>query len=82
MDKMKKVLFSERGMKIVNTLFFLSLIFRNVGVIFVAYSIWILYLYHCIKISPSKASKGIYSAFIAFASVMIVLNLYFLFRTF
>ena len=41
MVKIKNALFSERGMKIVNALFFLSLLFRNRGIIFIAYIIWI-----------------------------------------
>lgn len=82
MDMLKKVLFSEKGMKIVNLLFFLSLIFRNRGVIFVAYAVWIVYLSYCVKTAPTKASKGIYSVLIAFASIVLALDLYFLFRAF
>lgn len=81
MDKIKRVLFSERGTGIVNVLFLLSLFFRNSGIIFATYIVWILYLSYCVKIARSKASKGIYSAIIIFAGVMVVLNFYFLFRT-
>lgn len=49
MNQMKKMFFSEIGMKVVNLLFFLSLFIRNCGVIFVAYAVWILYLLNCMK---------------------------------
>ena len=77
-NKIDKYLFSEKGMTIVNILFFLSLFFRNSGVIFVAYIVWILYLINCIKKANSQTAKITYSVFIVFASVMIVLNLYLL----
>ena len=77
-NKIDKYLFSEKGMTIVNILFFLSLFFRNSGVIFVAYIVWILYLMNCIKKTNSQTAKITYSVFIVFASVMIVLNLYLL----
>lgn len=80
MDKIKNVLFSEKGMKMVNLLFFLSLLIRNSSLICVAYAVWILYLLNCIKNTPSKAAKTIYSLFVIFTSIMIILNLYFLFK--
>lgn len=36
----KRLLFSEGGMRIVNFLFFLSLLFRSSGVVFVSYTLW------------------------------------------
>lgn len=45
MRKMKELLFSEKGMKIVNTLFFLAAIFYKSGLLFVAYFAWIVYLF-------------------------------------
>lgn len=36
MQNIKKILFSEKGMKLVNTLFVLSLIFYKSGLIFIA----------------------------------------------
>lgn len=49
MRKMKELLFSEKGMKIVNTLFFLAAIFYKSGLLFVAYFAWIVYLFFCVK---------------------------------
>lgn len=80
MEKIKQILFSERGMQIVNLLFFLSLVLRNSGVIFVFYGCWILYLTGCLRRSPSRAMRAIYRLLIAFAAVMILLNGYFLVR--
>lgn len=80
MKKMKNILCSEKGMKIVNTLFFLSVIFYRSGLLFIAYIAWIAYLIFCIKNTNVKGSKGIYFFFIGIAAVMICLNLYFLLR--
>lgn len=80
MKKIKEILFSERGMKIVNTLFFLSVIFYRSGLLFIAYIAWIVYLAFCIKHTDSKGSKIVYSTFIGVAVIMICLNLYFLLR--
>lgn len=64
MDKLKKLLFSEDGMRIVNMMFFLSLLFRNVGLIFIAYIFWIIYLVFCIKNVSSRSGRIIYRVFI------------------
>ncbi|MGM9573759.1 MAG: hypothetical protein ACI3VJ_04975 [Hominicoprocola sp.] len=80
MKKIKEILFSERGMKIVNTLFFLSVIFYRSGLLFIAYIAWIVYLAFCIKHTDSKGSKIVYSTFIGVAVITICLNLYFLLR--
>ena len=53
MDKLKKIIFSENGMKLVNLMFLLSMLVRNVGFIFVAYIFWIIYLVFCIKRTPA-----------------------------
>ena len=74
MDKLKKLLFSEDGMRIVNMMFFLSLLFRNVGLIFIAYIFWIIYLVFCIKNVSSRSGRIIYRVFIGFAVVMILAN--------
>ena len=80
MKKIKEILFSERGMKIVNTLFFLSVIFYRSGLLFIAYIAWIVYLAFCIKHTDSKGSKIVYSTFIGVVVIIICLNLYFLLR--
>ena len=76
--KIKETIFSEKWMKVINTLFFLSMLFYRSGFIFIAYAAWIVYLSFCIKKSESKGSKIIYSVFIGLAAVMICLNFYFL----
>lgn len=67
MEKFKQLLFSENGIKIVNMLFFLAFLV-------VAYLVWILFLAFCIKKAASRTSRIIYGYFIAFAVVMVVLN--------
>lgn len=78
MQNIKERLFSEKGMKLVNTLFVLSLIFYKSGLIFIAYLVWIVYLSFCIMQTKSKGSKIIYCIFIGIAIIMICINLYFL----
>lgn len=77
MKKIKSILCSENGMRVVNGLFLFSLLFYKSGLILIAYIAWILYLLFCIKNTKEKGSKIIYSSFIAVAAIMIVLNLYF-----
>ena len=80
MRKIKECLFSEKGMKIVNTLFVLSIVFYRSGLLFIAYIAWIVYLAFCIKHTCSKGSKIVYSVFVGIAAIMICLNLYFLLK--
>ena len=54
MRKIKEIIFSENGMKAVNTLFFLSMLFYRSGLLFVAYIVWICYLVYCIKNTESR----------------------------
>ena len=67
-------------MRIVNALFFLSLVFHGSGLVFIAYIAWIIYLTFCIKHTDTKGSKRVYLVFIGIAAIMICLNLYFLWR--
>ncbi len=80
MKQIKEILFSEKGMKIVNVLFILSLLIRNSGIILAAYLAWIAYLAFGIKTTQIKAVKVINSIFMTFAVIMIIANLYFLLR--
>ena len=80
MQKMKEILFSEKGMQLVNILFFLSAIFYRRGFIFIAYLAWVVYLSFCIKQAESNGSKIIDSVFMGIAIIMICINLYFLLR--
>ena len=73
-EKFKQLLFSENGIKIVNMLFFLAFLAHNLVFLVVAYLVWILFLAFCIKKAASRTSRIIYGCFIAFAVVMVVLN--------
>lgn len=82
MRKIKEILFSENGMKVVNTLFFLAMLFYWSGLLFVAYIVWICYLVFCIRNTESRGSKVVYSVFVGLAVVMIGVSLYGLIRGF
>ena len=77
MKEIKSILMSENGMKIVNALFLLSILIRNRGIIFALYSCWIIYLVYCIRNTKSKAMQISWAMLIAFAAVMICVNIYF-----
>lgn len=77
MKEIMKVLTSEKGMKVVNILFFLCALIRNRGIIMVACLCWIIYLVFCIKNTPDKMTKVIYKGFIVFASIILLANIYF-----
>ena len=76
MRKIKEILFSENGMKAVNTLFLLAMFFYSSGLLFVAYIVWICYLVFCIRNTESRGSKVVYSVFVGLAVVMIGVRLY------
>ena len=70
MRKIKELIFSENGMKAVNTLFFLAMFFYSSGLLFVAYIVF------CIRNTESRGSKVVYSVFVGLAVVMIGVSLY------
>ena len=80
MIRMKQFLASDRGMEIVNTLFFLTVLIRHNLMVIVAYGAWILYLRYCIGETTSPVTKGIYKGFVVLASAMIAVNLFFYIR--
>ncbi len=80
MRKIKELIFSENGMKAVNTLFFFAMLFYRSGLLFMAYIVWICYLVFCIKNTESKESKVVYSVFVGLVVVMIGVDLYGLIR--
>ncbi|MDD3367622.1 MAG: hypothetical protein PHP50_01870 [Lachnospiraceae bacterium] len=73
-EKIKEIFFSDKGMKIVNILFILSLFVQNSGLIFIAYLIWIVYLVFGMKHTQSKIIKISNFIFIIFAAIMIMAN--------
>ena len=77
MAQVKHFLASERGMQLVNALFFLTVLIRHNGMVIVAYGTWIVYLRYCISETASPVTKKIYKGFVVFASAMILLNLFF-----
>ena len=78
MKKLKEVFFSERGMGLVNMLFFLSLLIRVGWLTVMTYLVWVAYLVFCIKHAESKASN-INTVFLVIAAVLACVNLYFMF---
>ena len=75
MENFKQLLFSENGIKIVNMLFFLAFLAHNLVFLVVAYLVWILFSWRSAsKKAASRTSRIIYGCFIAFAVVMVVLN--------
>ena len=79
MKKLKEVFFSERGMGLVNMLFFLSLLIRVGWLTVMTYLVWVAYLVFRIKHAESKASKIINTVFLVIAAVLACVNLYFIF---
>ncbi len=79
MKKLKEVFFSERGMGLVNMLFFLSLLIRVGWLTVLTYLVWAMYLFFCRKHAESKASKIINTVFLVIAAVLACVNLYFIF---
>jgi hypothetical protein len=77
-NKLKTLLASDEGIKMVNLLFLLSLLIQNRGIIFIGCILWIAYLVYCIKRTSSKSVRIIHGIFVVFAAVMIAFNLYFL----
>ena len=75
MARIKQIRGSENGMKIVNTLFLLSALIRNRGIIFIACIVWIIYLLYCIKHTQSKAARWIYIIFAVYAAILLLLNI-------
>ena len=79
-DKIRASIESPKGMGIVNLLFFLLVFIRNRGIIFLAYTAWIIYLVYSIKTTPYKAVKIINGILILVAAAIIAVNLYFMFQ--
>ena len=75
MKGVMSLLYSEKGMKIVNILFLLSVLIRNRGLIMIAFLCWIVYLAFCIKNTSSNTPKIVYKVFTVFASIMLLANL-------
>lgn len=80
MDKIKKVFDSAKAMNVVNLLFVLAVLIRNHGIVLIAYLGWIAYLVYSFKRTSSMAVRIANGIFIAFAGVMIAVNLYFMMR--
>ena len=81
-EKIKTFLTSEKTMRAVNLLFLLSMLIPGVGIIYLAYLPWIAYLVYFTRRTPSRVIKIWNSILIILASGMILVNLYFMLRTF
>ena len=75
--EIKRFFASDRGMQFVNALFFLAVLIRHNGIVILAYAAWIIYLHYCIGKTTAAVSKRIYKGLVVFASVMILVNLFF-----
>lgn len=75
-ERIKCELVSEKGMKIVNALFFLSVVIRNKVFITCTFIVWLIYLVFSINHSSSKIMKMIYILLSIYATIIIVLNIY------
>ncbi len=73
MSRLKDTLYSERGMKIVNLLFYAANMLRLPIMLFVN-AAWLLYLIGGIERSPSKGSKAIYAILAVIPVVSMVMN--------
>ena len=69
-------------MRAVNLLFLLSMLIPGAGIIYLAYLLWIAYLVYFIRRTSSRVIKIWNSILIILASGMILVNLYFMLRTF
>ena len=78
----KEVLFSGQGMKIVNTLFGVTILSGIPGVVIVANLAWVAYLAYGIKISSSKFVKIMLCAFMLLALLSVATGVYGLFYMF
>ena len=77
----EEFVFPKKGMTAVKThCFCCRCCIRDSGIIFIAYLVWIVYLALGIKNTSSKGIRIINSVLIAFAMLMVLVNLYLLLR--
>lgn len=76
LEKLKKKLFSEDGMKIVNILFILLYLIRNPLFTICAYTAWFVFLVYSVRNTKSKGMKIFYSVVSVFAVISVLLNVY------
>lgn len=68
-------LFPQKGMRMVNALFLLSMFFYKSGSMWIAYLAWIAYLIFRIRHAEKGESKAAYYVLIALAVVIMCVNL-------
>ena len=68
-------LFPQKGMRLVNALFLLSMFFYKSGFMWIAYLAWIVYLLYRIRHAEKGESKTAYYVLIALAVVIMCVNL-------
>lgn len=78
MEELKKQLFSENGMKIINALFFISFLIPNTYLLIGTFVLWIAFLVYSFKNTKSMVLKIIYGILGIVAAVYVLLNGYFL----
>lgn len=78
-EKLKVLLSSEKGMRVVNILFVLSFIVPGNNILFYApYILWMLYLAYCIKHTAYRSTKIAFTVFFLFAAAVVAANILFL----
>lgn len=75
-EKFKKMLFSENGMRIINVLFFLSLFLKSRIVIICTFSIWTAFLLYSRRKTESGMMKIFYLVLIIIALLVVAANVY------
>ena len=69
LERWKKQLFSEDGMKVVNVLFILLYLVRNPLFTICAYTVWFVYLVYSVRHTKKRGMKIFYSVLAALAMV-------------
>lgn len=74
MNKFKEVLLSEKGTRILNIVFFVSLILFR-GMLFIPCLLWAAYLVFCIKYTKDKTKRSIDYVLLGIAVVLLIVSL-------
>lgn len=72
LKSLKIKLFSENGMKIVNTLFFITVFWGGSVMTILSYSIWLIFLACSVRCTESKAMRAFYLLVAVCVAVVVV----------
>lgn len=79
MEKIKRLLTTESGMRTINLLFWLTIIFRNSIIILITYGLWMFFLFYSLKNTRFRIMRVLYSLFVLFAAFVMILSVISLF---